>query len=153
PGPAQAIVRSTYPYRIVNRYGLFAVMTAERREVVFEGSLDGETWQPYALPAKPGDPMRRPPQVAPHMPRLDWQLWFAALGDCRQNAWVLAVQRHLVDGNPTVLGLFADDPFGGEPPRYVRTMLYDYRFAAPGSEAWWERDLLGPYCPEMERPE
>lgn len=157
PSPLVALVRACEPLRLTSSYGLFAAMTKIRREVVFEGSLDGRQWREYELPFKPGDVGRRPRFVAPHQPRLDWQLWFAALGDWRSNLWVVAVQRRLLDGSPKVLALFDADPFADEatPPRYVRAMLYDYRFtdAAERAEtgAWWRRSLVGPYAPTLAR--
>jgi hypothetical protein len=79
-GPLEAAYRAVLPFRLVNHYGLFAVMTTERPEIILEGSDDGRSWKPYEFRYKPGDPSRRPRFVAPLEPRLDWQMWFAALG-------------------------------------------------------------------------
>ena len=62
------------PFRSVNSYGLFAMMTTTRPEIVVEGSSDGATWTAYEFKYKPGDLNRPPPWVAPHQPRLDWQM-------------------------------------------------------------------------------
>src|SRR5690606_17088629 len=104
-----------------------------------EATADGETWVPYPFRAKPGDPSRMPSQVAPFMPRLDWQLWFAALGTCEGNAWVVALQDRLLAGEPSVERLVGGRPFA-EAPQAVRARVYRYRFAEPGSDAWWERE-------------
>lgn len=131
------------PLRSFNNYGLFAVMTNPRYELVFEGSTDGRTWLAYEFPHKPGGLDRAPTWVAPHQPRLDWQLWFAALGSPTQNRWVLAVCEHLLRGNPTVLRLFAHNPFAAGPPRFVRVVRYEYHFTDTATRKhtgqWWRR--------------
>jgi len=131
------------------------VMTTQRPEIVIEGSLDGVTWRPYEFRYKPGDPARRPKFVEPHQPRLDWQMWFAALGGYEQNPWVRAFLERLLEGSPAVLGLLATNPFPNGPPRYVRAVLYDYRFTDFGERqatgAWWKRRELGLFCPVFER--
>jgi hypothetical protein len=76
------------PFRLVNSYGLFSVMTLERPEIMVEGSDDANTWQAYEFKWKPGDVKRPPRFVAPHQPRLDWQMWFAALGFYHNHPWV-----------------------------------------------------------------
>jgi hypothetical protein len=144
------------PFRSVNSYGLFAVMTMSRPEIVVEGSADGEVWRPYVFRWKPGDVTRRPAFVAPYQPRLDWQMWFAALGSCESNAWFVRFLDKLLDGSPPVLGLLAENPFPSEPPRMIRATLYDYRFTRIGEaearSAWWRRKEIGPYCPVMGSP-
>lgn len=137
------------PFRSVNPYGLFAVMTTERPEVQLEGSWDGgATWRELDLRYKPGSDLARvPPQVAPHMPRVDWQLWFAALGDCRRNAWVVHLMRRVVEGGP-VEDLFREGTFADGPPGHVRAVLYRYAF---GTGSVWVRQRVGPYCPTVER--
>ncbi len=133
------------PLRTVNAYHLFATMTIVRREVVIEGSLDGERWEAYELRYKPGDPRRAPPFVAPHQPRVDFLLWFSRLGghDIRYLERLVA---RLLDDPGTVRGLFAHMPFEGRAPRYVRIVTYQYGFtdreAARETGAWWERELL-----------
>lgn len=144
------------PWRIANGYGLFRVMTKERPEIVLEGSVDGRNWHAYELPYKPGDPTRSPQFAAPHQPRLDWQMWFAALeGRCPRRPWFMLVQRRLLEGEPTVLELFSHNPFPDAPPKHVRAMLYDYRFATRSrlaeTGAIWERELKGQYCPTVSR--
>lgn len=130
--------------RSVNSYGLFRVMTKTRPELVIEGSDDGREWRPYAFKWKPGDPGRRPGFVAPHQPRLDWQLWFAALAHPRREQWVLQLCEHLLHGTPAVTRLFAQNPFPDRPPRHVRVVVYDYKFTTPAERRqtgkWWRRD-------------
>lgn len=96
----EAVARIVAPLRSFSNYGLFAVMTRPRPELIFEGSADGREWRAYEFPHKPGDLQRRPTWVAPHQPRLDWQLWFAALGSPDQNRWVFALCAHLLRGTP-----------------------------------------------------
>jgi predicted DCC family thiol-disulfide oxidoreductase YuxK len=141
------------PFRSVNNYGLFAVMTAPRREIVVEGSDDGVTWRPYEFKYKPGDVNRRPGFVEPHQPRLDWQMWFAALGSWRQNPWFANFCVRLLQGSPEVLALLEKNPFPDRPPRYIRAVLYEYRFTNFAERritgAWWKRELKGEYLPPV----
>ncbi len=155
PAPVASLVQALAPWHLTSSYGLFSVMTKTRREVVLEGSLDGKEWREYEFRWKPGDVARMPEFVAPHQPRLDWQMWFAALGDWKRSPWLVEVERRLLDGSPAVLALFAADPFDGERPRQVRAVLYDYRFTGmtewQETGAWWTRRYLGPYSPVVSR--
>ncbi len=152
-GPVVDAYRWTSPLQLVDSYGLFAVMTTERPEIIVEGSRDGEHWRPYEFRYKPGDVTRRPRFMMPHMPRLDWQMWFAALGDVRQNRWFLAFCERLLAGTPDVTALLADDPFPDRPPAYLRARAFLYRFTTPAERrrdgAWWTRELRGPYVPTL----
>ncbi|MDX2226359.1 MAG: lipase maturation factor family protein [Verrucomicrobiae bacterium] len=143
--------------RVVNSYGLFAVMTTSRKEIVIEGSNDGRRWRPYEFVYKPGDPRRAPPFVAPHQPRLDWQMWFAALGNYQQNPWLVNMMFRILEGSPAVLEQFANNPFPDKPPRYLRAVLYEYRFTTPGERLetgqYWKVTPLGLYAPVMEKVE
>ena len=137
------------PLRSFNGYGLFAVMTTSRHEIIIEGSDDGIHWREYEFPWKPGDVDERPKLVAPYQPRLDWQMWFAALGSREQNPWFGRLVQRLLEGSPEVLGLFRQNPFPDHPPRVIRALVYDYHFTRFGdpSPAWWKRELLGWYFP------
>jgi hypothetical protein len=139
------------PLRSVNRYGLFAVMTTTRPEIIVEGSNDGTTWLPYEFKYKPGDLRRRPPWVAPYQPRLDWQMWFAALGQYDQEPWFRSFCGRLLQGSRPVLALLARDPFQGSPPRFIRSELFRYRFSDEATRqrdhVWWTRERIGPYSP------
>lgn len=143
------------PFRSMNTYGLFATMTTTRPEIVIEGSEDGLDWRAYEFRYKAGALDRRPPWVAPHQPRLDWQMWFAALSTYESERWFQALCERLLDGSPDVLGLFARDPFAGRPPRYLRATRYLYRFSTwrggKADAAWWVRVPVGPYMPVLER--
>jgi len=151
--PAAAAEVWLAPLRTLNSYGLFAVMTTGRREIVVEGSNDGVDWQAYEFKYKPGDPARRPAFVAPHQPRLDWQMWFAALGDYRQNPWFANFCGRLLQGSPEVLALLQKNPFPDHPPHYLRAELYEYRFTTPtehrATGAWWQREFVGEYLPPI----
>ncbi len=149
-----ALNRAVAPYHIVNNYGLFQVMTTRRPEIILEGSRDGKTWLPYEFRYKPGAPARRPPVVAPHQPRLDWQMWFAALGHYRQSPWFVHLCLRLLEGSPAVADLLARNPFPNSPPRYLRAQLYDYRFTTPDEKSrtgeWWKRTYLKTYLPKIQ---
>jgi len=137
----------------VNSYGLFRVMTKERPEIIIEGSYDALDWKPYEFKWKAGDLDRPPRFVEPHQPRLDWQMWFAALGDPRQNPWFFALVQRLLEGSPDVLALLGKNPFPERPPRYLRAQIYRYHFASlpeyRRSGRWWERDEGRTYLPEV----
>ena len=154
PHPVVALSHAVAPYNVVNTYGLFQVMTTRRPEIVLEGSRDGKTWHPYEFRYKPGDPERRPPVVAPHQPRLDWQMWFAALGHYRQSPWFVDLCRRLLEGSPPVTGLLARNPFPESPPRYLRAQLYDYRFTTPDEKRrtgdWWKRTFQKTYLGKIQ---
>ncbi len=148
PAPFAALHRAAAPLMSFNGYGLFAVMTTSRHEIVVEGSNDGVNWRAYEFPWKPGDLNRRPRLVAPHQPRLDWQMWFAALGSVENNPWFVQFLQRLLEGSPEVLALMETNPFPESPPRYVRALVYDYHFTHFGDDdaRWWQRELLGLYC-------
>jgi hypothetical protein len=141
------------PFRSINRYGLFAVMTTTRPEIIVEGSEDGVRWEPYVFRYKPQELRRAPGFVAPHQPRLDWQLWFAALGDLWMNPWFIRFLMRLLEGSRAVTALLAGSPFSDRPPRYVRARLYQYEMASPADQRksgiYWERKELGLYCPPL----
>jgi hypothetical protein len=151
--PAELVIRAVGPFEIVNSYGLFAVMTTTRPEIIIEGSNDGTIWLPYEFRYKPGDLARAPIWVQPHQPRLDWQMWFAALGNYQTDPWILNFLTRLLEGQPEVLKLLGHNPFPGTPPRYVRAMVYDYRFATPAEKRasgdWWKREVKQSYVPPV----
>jgi len=148
-----ALVRIAGPFQIANTYGLFASMTVTRPEIIVQGSNDGVTWLDYEFPYKPGDLRQAPHWVAPHQPRLDWQMWFAALSDYRATPWFTNFMVRLLQGSPDVLRLLKKDPFPGAPPKYVRGELFDYSFTnfaerrATGN--WWTRTQHGLYFPQI----
>jgi lipase maturation factor 1 len=143
------------PSRIAGRYGLFAVMTRGRYEIEFQGSNDGQTWVEYPFRFKPQDPAKPPGIYAPYQPRFDWNLWFASLGEWRDNPLVPRTEERLLAGDPDVLSLFAGNPFANHPPREVRAVLWQYWFTTPAEKRqhglWWRRELLGLYAPTIER--
>jgi predicted DCC family thiol-disulfide oxidoreductase YuxK len=152
PAVALAIDQAIAPLGIVNTYGLFAVMTTKRDEIVIEGSDDGVHWKEYAFKYKPGDVRRPPPWSLPFQPRLDWQMWFASLASPMELPWFTDFVRRLLENSPPVLGLMETNPFPGKPPVYVRAEFYDYTFSSPAQKAkgiWWDRKLLGLYYPAV----
>jgi hypothetical protein len=138
-------------FPIVNHYGLFSVMTTNRLEIVVEGSRDGREWLAYEFKWKPCDVKRAPPWVGPHQPRLDWQMWFAALGDYRLNGWFIGFLIRLLQGSLPVLALLRHNPFSEAPPTYIRAVLYEYHFTDRRTRrvtgAWWTRERRALYCP------
>ena len=153
PRPVVALYRSLSSFHLVGSYGLFAVMTTQRPEIILEGSDDGIRWLPYEFQYKAGDLKRRPPFVAPHQPRLDWQMWFAALGDARENPWFFNFCIRILQGSPDVLALLEKNPFPDHPPRYLRATRYNYHFTDSQTRkrdgTWWQREEEGVYCPVL----
>ncbi|HEV8542319.1 MAG TPA: lipase maturation factor family protein [Verrucomicrobiae bacterium] len=145
-GPLYSFVA---PFRSINIYGLFAVMTKERPEVIIEGSNDGTEWKPYEFKYKPGDLGRRPRFVAPHQPRLDWQMWFAALSSYQQNTWFINFCVRLLEGKGDVLALLGKNPFPDKPPKFIRALTYNYEFTnretLRKTGEWWRRTYKGIY--------
>jgi predicted DCC family thiol-disulfide oxidoreductase YuxK len=140
------------PLHLVSSYGLFAVMTTERNEIIIEGSDDGVEWREYAFRYKPGDVSRRPPWNIPHQPRLDWQMWFAALDDPRHVNWFPHFLERLLENEPTVTALLEKNPFADKPPQYIRAQFYSYTFSSADDKRrglWWQRRSLGLYFPAV----
>lgn len=145
PGPLARFLDWIEPFHVLNSYGLFAIMTTWRNEIVLEGSDDGHSWQEYQFKWKPGDPRKRPSFVAPHQPRLDWQMWFLALGAPVNDSWFERLRERLRKGSPAVLSLLRTNPFPQCPPRYVRAVSYTYWFTSPAERradgSWWRREF------------
>jgi len=148
PQPVLALNRHLGAFRLVGGYGLFAVMTTVRREIQVEGSHDGHSWRAYRFRWKPDREEGRPGLAQPHMPRLDWQMWFAALRPHRENSWFAGFLSALLEGREDVLNLLEENPFSS-PPKYVRSRLYRHEFGSWdelwSSGRWWRRELLGDY--------
>ena len=130
-------------------------MTQVRHELVFEGSVDRREWREYQPKYRPGPVDRAPTWVAPYHPRLDWQAWFAVLGQYEdpENRWVGVLLKRLLDSQPEVLSLFLNNPFEQGAPRFVRASVYRYRLRSSEERAksgnWWSREWLGQYSPEL----
>ena len=148
-------VSALEPFRIANRYGLFAIMTRGRYEIEFQGSDDGQTWLVYPFRFKPQDPAKAPGIYAPYQPRFDWNLWFASLSTWAQEPIVPRTEQALLRGSTDVLLLFAGNPFPKAPPRQVRAVLWQYWFTTPEEKRatgmWWRREQLGLYAPVLAR--
>ncbi len=142
------------PFRVANQYGLFGRMTWKRYEIEFQGSDDGTNWIAYPFRNKPQNPKEAPRIYAPYQPRFDWNLWFASLGEWRENQWVLRVEELLLSNDRDVVGLFAGNPFPDHPPKQVRAVLWQYWFTDLATKRatglWWRREYLGLYAPSLE---
>ena len=141
------------PFRTISNYGLFAVMTTSRREIIVQGSDNGTNWLTYEFKYKPGNLNQRPRFIEPFQPRLDWQMWFAALGDYQNNPWFESFCLQLLRGSPEVLALLEKNPFPAKPPHYIRAGFYEYHFTNAAERhatgAWWKRELVGEYLPPV----
>ena len=155
---SQVMITSFDPLHLVNSYGAFGRVTRERYEIVIQGTRDDPDddpeWETYEFPGKPTDPDRRPPQLAPYHLRLDWQLWFAAMSTTpHRHPWFSRLLAKLLEGDVAVRSLLARDPFGDDPPEYVRAVRYRYRFTTPEerreTRQWWHREHPGPYVPPV----
>ncbi len=155
--PGQIMNTSFDPFDLVNTYGAFGSVGRERLNVVFEGTetldprSEAAAWREYPYRGLPVALDRRPPQIAPYQPRLDWQMWFASMGTPEQYPWTLHLIWKLLHNDRGVLALFALNPFPEKPPRYVRAVLYRYEFARPGNSEhlWWKREKLGLWLPAL----
>lgn len=150
PRACYAAAGALQPLRSINRYGLFAVMTKSRDEIVIEVSADGHEWKERPFKWKPQDPLARPPFLGPHMPRLDWQMWFAALGNPGDSPWFGNLLFRILTGEPAVARLLGPDPLPAK-PLWIRASLYSFRFTTraerKASGAWWVRERKGLYHP------
>jgi hypothetical protein len=156
--PGQLMNYSYNPFELVNTYGAFGSINKIRYELVVEGTDAAELrpaaeWREYEFRGKPGDPSRRPPQIAPYHLRLDWLMWFAAMSQYNEEPWFVNLVAKLLEGDRAVLGLLEKNPFPDHPPRYVRARIYRYRFTTPQERrqtgAWWKRELAGGWFPEV----
>jgi hypothetical protein len=134
---------------LVNTYGAFGSVGRARDEVILEGSDDRGEWREYEFLCAPGDLARRPCLIAPLQPRLDWQIWFAAMSRIDRQPWLLKLVLHLLDGDAR---LMAKAPFD-HPPKYIRARLYRYSFTSWGEPGWWKRSLAGEYMPPVTKEE
>jgi hypothetical protein len=151
PAPVISAAQFAEPLRSVNSYGLFANMTREQIELIFEGSDDGREWKAYEFKYKPGDAMRRPAFCQPHMPRLDWNLWVPFFQGRPIPQWFNAFVESLLRGKREVLDLLAYNPFPDRPPKQIRVLAYRYHFTTSQEKvqtgAWWKRELIGVVVP------
>ena len=152
PWPASVVHAGIAPLKISNHYGLFVHMTTTRPEIIIQGSRNGADWKTYHFSYKPDVPGDELSFVAPHQPRLDWQMWFAALhGDPRRSPWIHGLANGLLENRRPVTRLLAHNPFPDSPPQYIRMQLYRYQFTSWGSEHTWQRTKLGTYMPTVRR--
>ena len=153
PTPLARLHRSVTPFMIANWYGLFQDMTRKRYEIIVEGSDDGRDWKAYEFKWKPGDVNRAPGFCEPHMPRLDWQMWFVPLRPRENQEWFVGFAFKLLQGQPEVLKLMAKNPFPAHPPKFIRAVAYEYHFSddtmRKASGAWWTREPIGIFLPPL----
>jgi hypothetical protein len=152
--PRQLMNYSFDPLHLVNTYGAFGSIGRTREEIVVEGTSDdvltaATAWRAYEFKGKPGDPRRRPSQIAPYHLRLDWLMWFAAMSSPSNHPWFTTFIAKLLQGDRDVTALLRSNPFPDAPPRWVRATFYEYRFTTPAERRatgeWWKRKYLGIY--------
>ena len=146
------------PLHLVNTYGAFGRVTKERYEIVIEGTDAttpdaGAIWREYEFKGKPGDPYRRPPQVAPYHLRLDWLMWFVAIPGRSHDRWLLTLMQRLLQNDRPILKLLQSNPFPDQPPTFVRAARFRYRFSSHperrDTKAWWIRSRVGELVPPI----
>jgi hypothetical protein len=154
--PRQIMNTSFDPLDLVNTYGAFGTVGKERLNIVFEGTMDEDSsgkanWKPYIYKGLPVLLDKRPPQIAPYQLRLDWQMWFAAMSSPGEYPWTLNLEWKLLHNDPDAVSLFAGNPFPGQPPRYIRAVLYRYAFAKRGNPQglWWTREKVSDWLPPL----
>ncbi|XP_040609909.1 lipase maturation factor 2 isoform X1 [Mesocricetus auratus] len=158
---AHRLYSSVEHLQLTSSYGLFRRMTGlgGRPEVVLEGSYDGHHWTEIEFMYKPGNVSRPPPFLIPHQPRLDWQMWFAALGPHTHSPWFTSLVLRLLQGKEPVIRLVqhhvAKYPFHERPPTYLRAQRYKYWFSKPGETSslpysqWWHRQWVEEFFPSV----
>lgn len=143
---------------LVGTYGAFGSITKTRYEVIVEGTADSvitpaTRWREYEFKGKPGDVNYRPPQIAPYHLRLDWLMWFAAMGNYQDYPWFVNFMAKLLEGDHAVLSLLRVNPFRNKPPHFVRAELYEYHFTTSAERkangAWWKRTPVQQYFPAV----
>jgi Lipase maturation factor len=149
------VMNATFdPFHLVNTYGAFGRITRRRYELVIEGTGEPQVtsatrWREYEFKGKPGNPRRRPPQVAPYHLRLDWLMWFAALSPGYADPWLASLLYRLLRADRDILRLLRTDPFAGAAPAFVRVRRYRYRFSSwrelRQAGAWWDRVPAGEF--------
>jgi hypothetical protein len=156
--PHQVMNTAYNPLHLVGTYGAFGGITRVRYEVIVEGTDDAvitsaTKWREYEFKGKPGATGRIPPQIAPYHLRLDWLMWFAAMGDYSDNPWFVHFMEKLLEGDAPTLSLLRTNPFPNAPPQWVRAQWYEYHFTSPAERArtgqWWRRELMRPYFPAV----
>lgn len=145
-------------WRLVNTYGAFGSITKRRNEIVIEATTEpvpsSAEWREYMFHGKPSEPSHRPRQFAPYHLRLDWQMWFLALGS-PDDRWFRALINKLLDADPATLRLLRADPFDGERPTYVRARSFSYRYTTRAERKktgqWWVREFQYDLVPPISR--
>lgn len=139
---------------LMSSYGLFRQMTGigGRPEIIIEGAeTRSGPWKEYNFLYKPGNVSQAPKFCLPHQPRLDWQMWFAALGSAEQNPWLLSLVYRLLQNKKSVVGLLdqSQNPFPNAAPKLIRAKLFHYRFAenVDNQTDWWTREEKKEYLP------
>jgi hypothetical protein len=165
--PHQMMNYSYNPLHLVGAYGAFGQVGRERYEIIIEGTTDrvitaATQWREYSFKAKPGDPKRTPPQVAPYHLRLDWLIWFlpfsvvvtpSGIRVPGYSRWFFTFIQRLLTNDRALLSLMGPNPFPDAPPAFIRALFYRYRYTTPEQNRqtgnWWSRQLLGTYLPPM----
>jgi hypothetical protein len=157
-GRGQLMNYAFNPLHIVNTYGAFGSVTRHRDEVIIEGTEEPEptsssAWREYEFKGKPGDPNRRPPQVALYHLRLDWLMWFLPLSPIYGEVWFIRFVERLLRDDRAILALLRRNPFPDRPPAMIRARLYRYRYTTWSERrqtgAWWVRRVIGEYLPPV----
>ncbi|NCF70429.1 MAG: hypothetical protein GWP59_01885 [Chlamydiales bacterium] len=153
PDSYQKIISFFKQLKLLNAYGLFAVMTTKRREIIVQGSYDNKKWQTLEFKYKPSLESDNLKQITPFHPRLDWQMWFAALGNYQENPWLTKMLFKILNGSEALNSLLHKNPFSKEPPKYVRCLLAEYTFTKLEDKpnCYWESKPLGLYCPVFSK--
>ncbi len=165
-------------FHLVNTYGAFGRVTRERYEIVIEGTdepvITHQTrWQEYEFKAKPGNPRRMPPQIAPYHLRLDWLMWFLPFSVIvaeekiqvsGYEIWFLRLIQKLLENDAQTLKLFRHNPFESKRPTFIRAGFYLYRYRdwdkrndyryrdwdkRNETGTWWVRRLVDIYLPPV----
>lgn len=154
--PFPGLRRVVSGWRLINGYGLFAVMTPHRDEISILGSKDGHEWKTYTFKYKPEALNKAPQWIWPHQPRLDWQMWFASLSTLQRTFWLQRFALKLLEGNNVVTRLLEENPFSDSPPEMIKMDRYRYTYSSLAHRQetgdWWQRRYIGAYCYPVSLP-
>lgn len=137
-------------FHLVNTYGAFGTVGQKRPEIIIEGTSDYRItektqWKEYIFKSKPGPLDRISRWISPYHYRLDWQMWFAAMGSFERNPWLVHFAYKLLKAPEQVEDLLAENPFQEKPPVYIRGRLYQYQYTKWGEPNWWKREFVREY--------
>jgi len=136
-------------YKIINVYDVFRRLPDVRRELILEGSIDGDSWHEYSYRFRTSNIKRPPIWFAPHQPRIEHQHFYLVNSDIYPYAtiWYKRFLRKIFEGDRSIKHVFKYDPFKKNPPKYLRAKIFRYEYTnwqewQWGKGPWWKREFV-----------